>query len=122
LLLDTQAFLWWMMGARALSRAARAAIAAPDNQVHFSIATAWEIAIKRDLGKLRLDGDSAAAIESEAFTLLPIAPAHIKTLEKLPALHRDPFDRMLIAQANSESMRLVTCDREIARYDVDRLW
>jgi PIN domain nuclease of toxin-antitoxin system len=122
LLLDTQAFLWWMTGARSLSRPARAAIAAPGNQVHLSIATAWEIAIKRSLGKLRLDGDIGAALESEAFTLLPIALAHVEALRKLPLLHRDPFDRMLIAQARSEGMQLVTCDSEIARYAVDRLW
>ena|SRR6185437_8975868 len=111
-----------MSGARLLLRPARAAIAGPDNEVHLSIATAWEIAIKRDLGKLRLPGDVAAALQSEAFELLPIALAHVNALAELPALHRDPFDRMLIAQARSEGMRLVTCDREIARYDVERLW
>jgi PIN domain nuclease of toxin-antitoxin system len=122
LLLDTQAFLWWMSAARRLSRPARAAIAAPHNQVHLSIATAWEIAIKRGLGKLRIDGDIAAALDSEAFTLLPIALTHVEALQKLPLLHRDPFDRMLIAQANVEGMPLVTCDEEIARYAVERLW
>lgn len=86
-----------------------------------SIATAWEIAIKRSLGKLRLDGDIGTALESEAFILQPIALAHVEELQKLPNLHRDPFDRMLIAQAKSEGMRLVTCDGEIARYEVDRL-
>ena len=111
-----------MTGARALSRPARAAIAAPDHEVHLSIATAWEIAIKRSLGKLRLDGDIGAALESEALTLLPIALEHVEEWQKLPILHRDPFDRMLIAQAKSEGMRLVTCDSEIARYEVECLW
>jgi len=111
-----------MSGARSLSRPARAAIAERNNRVHLSIATAWEIAIKRGLGKLRLTGDVAAALQSEAFDLLPIALAHVDALAELPKLHRDPFDRMLIAQARSEGMLLVTCDREIARYDVDRLW
>jgi PIN domain nuclease of toxin-antitoxin system len=122
LLLDTQAFLWWMTAAPALSRPARAAIAAPDHEVHFSIASAWEIAIKRSLGKLRLEGDVGAALESEDFVLLPIALSHVEELQKLPSLHHDPFDRMLIAQARSEGMQLVTSDSQIARYEVERLW
>lgn len=105
-----------------LSKAARAAIATPQNDVHVSIATAWEIVIKRGLGKLRIAADVAAALQSEEFVLLPIALAHVDAVAELPPLHRDPFDRMLIAQAKHEGMRLVTCDQEIAAYDVARLW
>jgi PIN domain nuclease of toxin-antitoxin system len=105
-----------------LSERARAAISDPENEIFLSIASAWEIAIKRALGKLRLDGQIETALQGDDFTLLPIVLPHIAALEHLPRHHRDPFDRMLIAQASVERMSLVSCDGEIGLYAVDILW
>jgi len=122
LLIDTQAFLWWMAGAPRLSASAREAIGDPANAVHFSIASAWEIEIKRAIGKLRAPHDLAAAIKTEGFDLLPVELSHIAALAGLPAHHRDPFDRMLLAQAQVEGLRLVSADTVFRRYGVAPLW
>lgn len=86
-----------------------------------SAVSAWEIAIKRSLGKLRVEGDVAEWIEGEQFTELPVRGVHAVEAESLPLLHRDPFDRMLIAQTRHERMTLVTSDAKIARYEVEIL-
>jgi PIN domain nuclease of toxin-antitoxin system len=122
LLLDTHALLWWLMASPRLSDRARDAIAEPRNQVHVSIATAWEIAIKRSIGRLRVTEDITADLAADAFELLSIELAHIAALERLPHHHRDPFDRMLVAQAMVEGMRLVSGDANIARYGVAVVW
>jgi PIN domain nuclease of toxin-antitoxin system len=122
LLLDTHALLWWLMASPRLSDRARDAIAEPRNQVHVSIATAWEIAIKRSIGRLRVTEDITADLAADAFELLSIELAHIAALERLPHHHRDPFDRMLVAQATVEGMRLVSGDANIARYGVAVVW
>jgi PIN domain nuclease of toxin-antitoxin system len=122
LLLDTQAFLWWMDASPKLSVRARRAIADPANEVCVSVASAWEIAIKRSLGKLRTPAGVGSALESEGFALLPIKLGHAEALESLPWHHRDPFDRMLIAQAKVEGVDLVSRDAEIALYEVNLLW
>jgi PIN domain nuclease of toxin-antitoxin system len=122
LLLDTHALLWWLMASPRLSDRARDAIAEPRNQVHVSIATAWEIAIKRSIGRLRVTEDITADLAADAFELLSIELAHIAALERLPHHHRDPFDRMLVAQAMAEGMRLVSGDANIARYGVPVVW
>jgi PIN domain nuclease of toxin-antitoxin system len=116
LLVDTHAFLWWRSGAR-LAKAARAAMQDPGNDVFVSAAVAWEIVIKRTLGKLRFDGAVREAIEDEGFLGLPITAAHVDELARLPGHHRDPFDRVLVAQARTESLTLVTRDPALARYD-----
>jgi PIN domain nuclease of toxin-antitoxin system len=118
LLLDTQIFLWWMAGSRQLSRALRDAIAAPDNQVYLSVASAWEIEIKRAIGKLRAPPDIAAVLDDSGFDLLPIELRHIASLARLPHHHRDPFDRMLIAQAAAEGMALASADDVFRRYGI----
>jgi PIN domain nuclease of toxin-antitoxin system len=110
------------MASPRLSDRARDAIAEPRNQVHVSVATAWEIAIKRSIGRLRMPEDIAADLAAEAFELLPIELTHVAALERLPHHHRDPFDRMLVAQASVERMRLVSGDADIARYGVDVVW
>ncbi|HVA13956.1 MAG TPA: type II toxin-antitoxin system VapC family toxin [Stellaceae bacterium] len=122
LLLDTQAFLWWMANSSRLTREARAEISDPQNQVLFSIASAWEISIKRSLGKLRAPENLAEALASESFDLLGIGLAHIEALDRLDHHHRDPFDRILIAQAGVERVKLVSGDAIFRRYGVDILW
>lgn len=122
LLLDTQAFLWWMADSPRLSTTAREAIAAPDNQVLFSVASAWEISIKRSLGRLRAPQNLGEALETQSFDLLGITLAHIDALGRMDHHHRDPFDRMLVAQATVEHARLVSNDRIFGQYGADLLW
>jgi PIN domain nuclease of toxin-antitoxin system len=120
LLLDTQVWLWWQaddsrLGARARDTIARAA------EVCVSAASVWEIAIKSSLGKLTLprNYDVAAELEIDGFQPMPIDIAHAQAISSLPAIHRDPFDRMLVAQAMIEGLVLVTADRELSRYDIE---
>ena len=121
LLLDTHAFLWWNADDASLGPTARALIADPLNVVSVSAATAWEIATKRALGKLRAPGDVREWIEANAFSPLPIGVDHAVRSAELPLHHRDPFDRVLVAQAQIEALTLVTGDVEIAKYDVATL-
>ena len=119
LLLDTHAFIWWVGGERDLGQRAREAITDPANAVYVSAATAWEIAIKRAKGTLEAPTDVRPAIASSRFTELPIDAGHAVAAGALPAHHRDPFDRMLVAQAQLESMSLVTADPVLAQYEVE---
>ena len=121
LLLDTSAFIWWVMEDERLGPRARAAVADPERQVYVSAVSAWEIAIKRSLGKLQLDGDVGALVEREEFDELPIRIVHALEAESLPPHHRDPFDRMLVAQSRHEGLVLLTGDRVFTRYDVPLL-
>ncbi|WP_442510933.1 type II toxin-antitoxin system VapC family toxin [Novipirellula sp. SH528] len=107
LLLDTDVVLWWLDDPNLLSDDARDAIAEPGNDVLVSSVVAWEIAIKRSLGKLTAPADIAPAIVDAGLEELPVWFAHAWSVETLPAHHRDPFDRMLIAQANEEGCTLV---------------
>lgn len=118
LLLDTHVLLWWLADDPQLGDVARAAIADPRNQVFVSAATPWEIAIKIQLGKLQAPMDMESLIESEGFLPLPISLFHGQQAGHLPSLHRDPFDRMLIAQASAEGLVLVTNDDQIVRYGI----
>jgi PIN domain nuclease of toxin-antitoxin system len=120
LLLDTHAFLWWVGGAP-IERAAAERIADPESLVTVSAASAWEIAIKRSMGKLRFDADVAVEVVQNGFEPLAIGLDHAMEAGELPPHHRDPFDRMLIAQARTEGLTLVTRDRRIADYDVQVL-
>ena len=126
LLLDTHALLWWLAGDPSLTKAACDAIADEANAVFVSAATAWEISIKHHLGKLpgatALVADISEAILSQGFAELPISVRHAQAAGALPGTHRDPFDRMLIAQTNLETMTLVSMDRIFDRYGVHRLW
>lgn len=121
LLLDTHAVLWWQSDDRRLPKAARSAIATAD-VVWVSAASAWEVAIKQSLGRLRLTEPFAVTVAADDFTELPIALAHADRLATLPPRHRDPFDRMLVAQAMVEKATLVSKDRELAAYGIDVLW
>lgn len=120
LLLDTHAFLWWITDAP-LEPMAAARIADPEALVVVSAATAWEIAIKRSIDKLRFDGDVVAEIAGNGFTPLDMSAVHAIRAGALPPHHRDPFDRMLVAQAQAEDLTLVTRDRRLEDYDIDIL-
>ena len=116
LLLDTHILLWVMQDAPQLGRPARRLLNEAE-AVHVSSVSLWEIAIKSALGKLRVDQDELdAQLDKIGFTPLPVTWAHTRALRKLPPLHGDPFDRMLIAQALSEPLHLLTHDRALAPY------
>lgn len=122
LLLDTHVFLWWIGEPSRLPGEVTAAIADPGTLVYVSAASAWEISIKRALGRLDLrDEEFRHGMQESGFTELPVTAAHGLVAGALPRHHRDPFDRMLIAQATTEGMRLVTHDRAMAAYGVDIL-
>ena len=123
LLLDTHAYLWWLTDDRRLGKAARAAIGSPASIVHVSAASIWEIGIKAALGRLPIGQlDVVEAIAECGFDALPITPAHAQAAARLPRLHDDPFDRMLVAQSRVEDLRLVTRDAGLMTYGVEALW
>ena len=121
LLLDTHAFLWWLADAPQLGNLARKAISDERNDVFVSAATGWEIAIKRAAGKLQAPDNLDAMVEESGFTPLPISFFHGEQAGALPMHHRDPFDRMLVAQAQAEGLVIVTGDPDIPRYGVRTL-
>lgn len=121
LLLDTRVLLWWLADDFKLTRVSRAIIANPDNEVLVSSVSLWEIAIKAALGRVEVElDDLEAAIARNGFRPLPIGFRHAVTAGRLPAVHRDPFDRMLIAQASVEELRVVSHDRVFERYNLSR--
>ncbi len=121
LLLDTHAFLWWDSGDSLLPDTFQFAIASPTNQVYVSAVTVWEIAIKRASGKLNYGRSVGKAIEEHGFQPIPITVEQAEWAGGLPQLHRDPFDRLLVAQAQLEGLILVTADEQILRYQVPHL-
>jgi len=118
LLLDTHAFLWWMASKEKLSDAARLEIASSRNQVAISSAVAWEIVLKAGRGKLFTPQELDLAVRDNRFLLLPITLEHILAVRDLPLIHTDPFDRLLIAQARTDGLTLVTRNTTIPKYDV----
>ena len=114
--------LLWGIDPRRLNAAARAAIAAPDNQAYFSAASVWEIAIKAALGRFPARPDYAAAIRKHNFLPLDVTVAHAEAAGALPLYHRDPFERMVVAQARLEGMVIVSRVRRLASYAVPVLW
>lgn len=125
-LLDTHAFLWWVTDDPQLSARARDAIATPDNTVLFSVISAWEIIIKQGTGKLTLPEPAEtyipSRIEANQFSILDVNLTHILQVASLPNLHRDPFDRLLIAQSQTESAPIVSIDQFVKQYPVSRIW
>lgn len=125
-LLDTHVFLWWISDDPRLSPGARAVLVDGDSDVHFSVASAWEIAIKVRLGRIKLPKGLEAflskQIEMNSFTVLPVQLRHALRVAALPAHHKDPFDRLLVAQAQAEKLVLVSADPAIARYAVEVVW
>lgn len=122
LVVDTHALLWWLADDAALSEPARASIADPANVPVVSVASLWEIAIKQSLGKLDAPADLPEIIVAEGFTLLPVGAQHAWRVRELPFHHRDPFDRLLIAQAMTERVPILTADASFAVYEVDVRW
>ena len=121
LLLDANALLWWLADDPTLSRRARRAIRDPANDVLVSAASVWEIEIKRAIGKLAAPDGVVAAVESAGFLALPITLGDAERAGRLPPHHRDPFDRMLIAQASRLDAVIATRDTVFAAYGVDTL-
>ena len=121
LLLDTHVLIWALTNDPTLSVPARASIVDGANTVFVSAATAWEIAIKRSIGKLQAPGNYEEELERHRFTPLDITTAHALAVEHLPPIHHDPFDRMLVAQAMLEKLTLVTRDPRILQYGVSAI-
>ncbi|MBI2059680.1 MAG: type II toxin-antitoxin system VapC family toxin [Nitrospirae bacterium] len=124
-LLDTHAFLWFVTGDRRLSRPALRALEKKGDEIFLSAASVWEIAIKASLARLVLPApvrEYVAEKMEQGLRLLPVEWSHAAAVEKLPFHHRDPFDRLLVAQALAESMPMVTGDRTFRAYGVEVIW
>lgn len=116
-LLDTHILLWWLADDERLSKSASATIADPGTEVYVSVVSLWEIAIKVGKGKLRTDLEEIAEqVALMDFRMLTVEAHHVRAYAKLPALHNDPFDRMLVAQAIAEPLQLLTHDRYLSPY------
>ena len=126
LLLDTHTFIWWDADPARLSAAALALCSDPANQLVLSVTSLWEIQIKRQLGKLDLRQPLAEIVaqqrETNGVIVLPVGQAHVLALEDLPLHHRDPFDRLLVAQALVEDATLVSGDPVLQSYPVEVRW
>ena len=122
LLLDTHAALWWLAGDDRIGADAERQLCDETNRVLLSAAVVWEVAIKRSLGKLRAPADLAATLVGAGAQPLPITLEHAAAVEALPWHHRDPFDRMLVAQALKEGATLVSQDQTLDQYGVPRTW
>lgn len=125
-LLDTHAFLWWPADAPQLGVAASEVISDPANECYLSVASCWEMAIKSSLGKLKLakpvEKFVSEHIAANNFSLLGIEFRHVARVQKMPFHHRDPFDRLLLAQAMTEKLTLLTADSAFSNYGVDTIW
>lgn len=121
LLLDTHVFLWWNEDDPRLKQEVKDTIVRAEGNV-VSAASAWEVAIKSALGKLQLQIPFEEAVEINAFQKLPVDFRHAAATTALPTYHGDPFDRLLIAQALTEGLTLVTHDRVFARYGISIIW
>ena len=123
LLLDTNVAVWLLLGDRErVSAMAVKALEDTNNEVAMSAASVWEIAIKRSLGKVTLPNDWAAALQRLRFDPMPVTAIHAAAVERLPWHHRDPFDRLLVAQASVERCAFVTADRRLAKYPIETVW
>ena len=118
LLLDTHVLLWWLNDQPMLSKKSRAAIAEGKNLVFVSAVVVWEIRIKEALGKLEIPRNFKRVLESQPFEMLDVTVEHAHAVKDLPAHHRDPFDRMLVAQAKVEGFTLLTHDARLKKYKV----
>jgi PIN domain nuclease of toxin-antitoxin system len=126
LLLDTHVFLWWDEASPHLSKRAHKLIADPDNTLYLSVVSAWEIVLKVGTGKLKFPSAAAVYIPARLaqyrFAILPLGLDHVLAAESLPAHHRDPFDRMLVAQAEVERLPFLTHDPQIRKYAIETIW
>ena len=126
LILDTHVFLWWIIDSPQLSSRVRDVMRNQANELFLSVASAWEIAIKVNLGRLRLPDRPDRVIPGQlmknAIEPLPVEMSHALHVSRLPAIHRDPFDRIIIAQSILEKMAVVTRDADIAKYKIKTFW
>jgi PIN domain nuclease of toxin-antitoxin system len=125
-LLDTHVMLWWLRADRRLSSLASRVVASGENQLLWSIASSWEIAVKIALGKLELERPVhrlyGELVSGQGVEILPIGHDHCTQLAALPLHHRDPFDRMLVAQAQVEGVPVLSADPKLAAYELEVLW
>lgn len=123
LLVDTNVIVWLLLGDRPrVSETARLALEDERNRVVVSAATVWEIAVKRSVGKLTIEDGWSRALTRLGFDALPVTSIHAEAVEHLPRHHRDPFDRLLVAQATTEDLELVSADARLAAYGVGLVW
>jgi PIN domain nuclease of toxin-antitoxin system len=122
LLIDSDAFLWWSEASPQLSLAAHGAIADPTNEVLISIAALWELTIKASSGRLSLPEELETMVATQGFAVLSITFPHLRQLALLPRRHRDPFDRIMIAQALAERIPIITSDPVFASYPAQIVW
>lgn len=126
ILLDTNCLLWFVSDPKQLTDKAVQSILSNENDIYVSAASAWEISIKVSLRKLKIPGTASSFVTSvckrNGFLQLPISVLHAEAVRLLPPIHGDPFDRMLIAQANEESLKFLTADKTLKSYDCDFIW
>ena len=125
ILLDSHALLWFLEGNEKMPEATVEIINTPENEIYVSIVSIWEIAIKFSIGKLQLDGGVDTLIkniEENGFSILDVSTEHVNTVAELHFIHRDPFDRMLVAQAMVEGISIMTIDSNITKYDINSVW
>ena len=126
LIVDTQVFLWWLVDDHALSERARDLMRDAGNTLYLSAVSAWEIAVKAALGRLELRGEPSTVVPEQmaanSIEPLPVQISHALQVYSLPAHHRDPFDRMLVAQSQIEGLPILTSDANIGHYDVEVVW
>ena len=126
LLLDTHAFIWWDSEPQRLSRQALALCKDPGNQLMLSVVSLWEIQIKAQMDKVRLRHPLSEIVqtqqEANGMTILPLTALHVYGLDNLQPFHKDPFDRMLVAQAKVEELRLVSSDEMLKKYPIEVVW
>lgn len=126
ILIDTHVFIWWTSDSQKLSLTVYNLLTNPKTQVILSVVSIWEMQIKLSLGKLELKTALPELVEDEVkqnrIELLPLDLSHIYALSNLPNYHRDPFDRLLIAQAKSEELVIISIDEKFDGYDIERLW
>ena len=117
-LLDTHILLWWLSDDKKLSKKRKDLIIKPVNHIVVSTVSIWEIVIKKSLNKLTAPDNLKEVLQENNFEILMITPDHVLFLERLPAIHNDPFDRLLIAQSLCEDLTLITADKIIPKYDI----
>ena len=120
-LLDTHVLLWWFSADKQLGYSAKKTIADTNNQIFCSVASYWEMVIKQSLGKLKFPKKMFETIEDGGIFIVPIEVRHVLELQDLPPIHKDPFDRMLIAQAQADNLTVITADVNIQKYQINTL-
>lgn len=115
-LIDSHLLLWWLNRDAKLSSRAKAFMEDPENTLFVSAATFWELRIKQQIGRLHLPGNFLSIVFASGFEPLPVSPQHTEQLSKLPAHHKDPFDRMIVAQAAAENLQVLTSDEQLTQY------